>query len=156
MLFESKSFFSIGIQDGISASVSWDDPSGEEPTQSITMTTDRDFFPPDHVTCFPVEPTASPAPTTAAPTTAAPSLSPTTASVDLLGLAAIAIGIKGALVGLGLLFLELLGEGGGDCSSDDGRGGRSRRSRGSSGSKDDSSDDGGGFIDGLSNLFGDC
>jgi len=71
----------------VASSVSWEDPFAEEPTQSITMTTDSTHFPPNYVTCFPT-PVPSAEPTTVtdmpsqmpsiAPTTMAPTVSPTT------------------------------------------------------------------------------
>lgn len=78
MLFEGTDFSLLGIADLITASVLWDDPLGEEPRQSITMSTNKTHFPPDHLTCFPTpEPSAAPSGPTVGPSPQ-PSKVPTT------------------------------------------------------------------------------
>lgn len=101
MLFENQSFLSLGIADLVKGSVSWEDPEGEEPTQSITFRTNSTYFPPDYVKCFPT-PAPSAAPTTVTePPTQSPSNSPsvtvTPASADLGGLLAIILGVVAAI-----------------------------------------------------------
>lgn len=106
MLFSGQSFLTMGIVNGVTSSVSWEDPLAVEPTQSITMTTDLTHFD-GMATCIPTEqPTQSPTtapvltnePTTRvtlAPTDAPDSLGPI-ASIIVAG-TAVVIGTIGAV-----------------------------------------------------------
>ena len=109
MLFEDTNFLSLGIRDATTASVSWEDPEGEEPTQRITFTSDRTYYPDDYVTCFPVPPTVE------------PTMSPTEAPRErfpLLGVIGIAAGINAGLIGA-MVLLGIMDGGDEGCSSKD-------------------------------------